>query len=336
MVSPNLTQLLQCPYRLLQRSRRSAAHFTYFPSAIKPEIASSSGPVEKMNLCQAVNSALHVAMNTDNTAILFGEDVAFGGVFRCSVGLKDKFGSNRVFNTPLSEQGIVGFGIGVAVAGATAIAEIQFGDYIFPAYDQIVNEAAKYRYRSGGMFNCGALTVRATYGAVGHGGLYHSQCPEANFTHTPGIKVVVPRGPMQAKGLLLSCIRDPNPCIFFEPKILYRLAAEDVPTGDYTLPLSKAEVVSQGSDVTVVSWGTQVHVATEAAQIAKDKLGVSVEVIDLATINPWDEETVVKSVKKTGRLIVTHEAPITSGFGAEIAASIQDYVVRDVIHHFRS
>ncbi|KAK6727244.1 hypothetical protein RB195_005136 [Necator americanus] len=278
------------------------------PSGVKPEIANVGGPLEKMNLCQAVNSAMHVAMASDKTAMLFGEDVAFGGVFRCSVGLKDKFGEDRVFNTPLCEQGIVGFGIGVAVGGSTAIAEVQFSDYIFPAYDQLVNEAAKYRYRSGDMFNCGALTVRATYGAVGHGGLYHSQSPEGNFTHTPGLKVVIPRGPVQAKGLLLSCIRDPNPCIFFEPKVLYRLAAEDVPTG---------------SDITIVAWATQVHVALEAAQIAKEKLGVDVEVIDLATIMPWDEETVVKSVEKTGHLIVTHEAPVTSGFGAEIAASIQ-------------
>ncbi|KJH51798.1 Transketolase, pyridine binding domain protein [Dictyocaulus viviparus] len=291
-------------------------------------LASVGGPVEKMNLCQAVNSALHLAMRSDNSAVVFGEDVAFGGVFRCSVGLKDQFGADRVFNTPLCEQGIVGFGIGIAVAGGTAIAEIQFGDYIFPAYDQIVNEAAKYRYRSGGMFNCGALTVRATYGAVGHGGLYHSQSPEAHFTHTPGIKVVVPRGPLQAKGLLLSCIRDPNPCIFFEPKILYRLAVEDVPTGDYTIPLSQADIVIEGSDVTVVSWGTQVHVAVEAAEMAKEELGASVEVIDLSTINPWDEETVFKLSMHlisfaNRRLIVTHEAPITSGFGAEIAASVQ-------------
>ncbi|VDM65243.1 unnamed protein product [Strongylus vulgaris] len=247
-----------------------------------------------MNLCQAVNSALHIAMAKDDTALLFGEDVAFGGVFRCTVGLKDKFGEERVFNTPLCEQGIVGFAIGATVGGSTAIAEVQFGDYIFPAYDQLVNEAAKYRYRSGNMFNCGGLTVRATYGAVGHGGLYHSQSPEGNFTHTPGLKIIVPRGPVQAKGLLLSCIRDPNPCIFFEPKILYRLAAEEVPTGDYTIPLSQAEVVKEGTDVTIVTWGTQVHVALEAAQLAKEKLNKSVEVIDLQTIMPWDEETVVK------------------------------------------
>ncbi|KHJ87139.1 Transketolase protein [Oesophagostomum dentatum] len=272
MSSRGLAVALRNAPKLLRQSQRTAAHFTYQPSGVKPEIAS---------------------------------------------------GEERVFNTPLCEQGIVGFGIGAVVGGSTAIAEVQFGDYIFPAYDQLVNEAAKYRYRSGNMFNCGALTVRATYGAVGHGGLYHSQSPEGNFTHTPGLKIVIPRGPVQAKGLLLSCIRDPNPCIFFEPKILYRLAAEDVPTGDYTLPLSKADVVREGKDVTLVTWGTQVHVALEAAQMAQEQLGKSVEVIDLETIMPWDEETVVKSVEKTGRLIISHEAPVSSGFGAEIAASIQ-------------
>ncbi|XP_025945258.1 2-oxoisovalerate dehydrogenase subunit beta, mitochondrial isoform X3 [Apteryx rowi] len=179
-----------------------------------------------MNLFQSITSALDNALAKDPTAVIFGEDVAFGGVFRCTVGLRDKYGKDRVFNTPLCEQGIVGFGIGVAVAGATAIAEIQFADYIFPAFDQIVNEAAKYRYRSGDLFNCGNLTIRAPWGCVGHGALYHSQSPEAFFAHCPGIKIVIPRSPVQAKGLLLSCIEDKNPCIFFEPKILYRAAGK--------------------------------------------------------------------------------------------------------------
>ncbi|CAD6186073.1 unnamed protein product [Caenorhabditis auriculariae] len=301
---------------------RSKAHFTFQPSTQLPESLQSRERT-KQNLMQAVNDAMKIAMETDDTAVVFGEDVAFGGVFRCSLDLQKQFGKDRVFNTPLCEQGIAGFGIGLAVSGATAIAEIQFGDYIFPAYDQLVNEAAKYRYRSGGLFSCGGLTVRSTWGAVGHGALYHSQSPEAQFTHTPGLKVVVPRGPIQAKGLLLSCIRDPDPCIFFEPKILYRLAAEDVPVGDYMLPIGKADTVRPGKDITIVSWGTQVHVALEAAQLAKEKLEIDVEVIDLQSIQPWDEDHVVESVKKTGRLIVTHEAPITSGFGAEIAATVQ-------------
>lgn len=182
---------------------------------------------QKMNLVQAVNDALRISLESDPTAIIFGEDVAFGGVFRCTMGLQEKFGKDRVFNTPLSEQGIVGFGIGAAAAGATAIAEIQFADYIFPAFDQIVNEAAKYRYRSGGMFDCGGLTIRAPSSAIGHGGHYHSQSPEAYFSHTPGLKIVIPRSPIQAKGLLLASIRDKNPLIFFEPKILYRSSGSE-------------------------------------------------------------------------------------------------------------
>eukprot|EP00128_Syssomonas_multiformis_P013304 Colp12_sorted_trinity150504_noHs@19159 len=256
-------------------------------------------------------------------AVVFGEDVAFGGVFRCTIDLASKYGRERVFNTPLCEQGIVGFGIGMAAAGATPIAEIQFADYIFPAFDQIVNEAAKYRYRSGGLFNVGGLTIRAPCGAVGHGGHYHSQSPEAFFAHSPGVKVVVPRSPMQAKGLLLSSIRDKNPVIFFEPKILYRAAVEEVPVGDYMIPLSKAEVVKEGKDITAVAWGSQLHVLRDAAALAEEKFGISVEVIDLRTIVPWDVETIEQSVKKTGRLVITHEAPLTNGFGAEIASTIQ-------------
>jgi len=263
-------------------------------------------------------------LDRDQSARIFGEDVAFGGVFRCTKGLRDKYGVERVFNTPLSEQGIVGFGIGLACAGSTAIAEIQFADYIMPAFDQIVNEAAKYRYRSGGEYDCGRLTIRAPCGLVGHGGLYHSQSNEAFFSHASGLKIVVPRGPYQAKGLLLSCINDPNPCLFFEPKALYRHATDSVPKGYYELPLSKADLVRQGQDLTLIAWGGQVGVALEAAQLVEERLGRSVEVIDLQTILPWDEETVYESCKKTGRCLIAHEAPRTSGFGAELAASIQE------------
>lgn len=252
---------------------------------------------------------------------MFGEDVAFGGVFRCSTGLAERFGRHRVFNTPLCEQGIAGFAVGLAAMGNTAIAEIQFADYIFPAFDQIVNEAAKYRYRSGNQFHCGGLTFRAPYGAVGHGGHYHSQSPEAFFTHVPGIKVVVPRAPIQAKGLLLSCIRDKNPTIFLEPKWLYRLSVESVPLEDYTIALGEAEVVRVGSDVTLVGWGAQLAVMRRAAEEA-EKLGISCELIDLQTLLPWDADRVEASVNKTGRLLISHEAPLTSGFGAEIAATI--------------
>lgn len=262
-------------------------------------------------------------METDESAITFGEDVAFGGVFRCSVGLREKFGENRVFNTPLCEQGIAGFAIGYAAMGKTAIAEIQFADYIFPAFDQIVNEAAKYRYRSGNQFDVGGLVFRTPCGAVGHGGLYHSQSPEAYFTHTPGLKVVMPKGPLDAKGLLLASIRDRNPVIFLEPKVLYRAAVEDVPEGDYTIPLGVADVMREGTDVTLVGWGANLRVMAAAVEEAA-KEGISCELIDLRTLLPWDKETVVKSVMKTGRLIISHEAPRTSGLGAEISASIQE------------
>jgi len=277
----------------------------------------------QMNTFQAINSAMDVALMDDERAMLFGEDVAFGGVFRCSMGLRDKHGSDRVFNTPLSEQGIIGFAIGMASVGYTPIAEIQFADYVFPAFDQIVNEAAKYRYRAGSSWHCGGLTVRMPCGAVGHGGIYHSQSPEAFFTHCAGLNIVVPRGPKQAKGLLLSSIRSPDPTLFFEPKILYRQAVEDVPDGDFELPLGKAEIVREGSDVTLIGWGTQVQRLMKAAELAAAD-GISCEVIDLQTIIPWDEECVVASVEKTGRCIVTHEAPKTSGFGAELAATIQE------------
>ncbi|XP_022654307.1 2-oxoisovalerate dehydrogenase subunit beta, mitochondrial-like isoform X2 [Varroa destructor] len=278
----------------VKQSKRTAAHFTFTPNQTEP-------PVK----------------------VVFGEDVAFGGVFRCTMGLQKKYGPDRVFNTPLCEQGIAGFGIGLAISGATAIAEMQFADYIFPAFDQIVNEAAKFRYRTGNQFDVGSLTIRTPCGAVGHGGLYHSQMVEGYFAHCPGLKLVIPRGPTQAKGLLLSCIRDRNPCIFFEPKILYRIAQEDVPKNDFMIPLSQAEIVRPGKDITLVSWGTQVHVLNEVCDLAKQQLGAECEVIDLQTIIPWDKKTVVDSVKKTGRLVVSHEATLTAGFGAEIAASIQ-------------
>jgi len=201
---------------------------------------------KKMNMFQAINNALDIAMEKDPNSYLFGEDVKFGGVFRCSMGLNQKYGDDRVFNTPLSEQGIVAFGIGIATLGATAIAEIQFADYIFPAYDQIVNEAAKYRYRSGNEFDCGKLTIRTPYGAVGHGGHYHSQSPESLFSHVPGLLVVFPRSPIQAKGLLLSSIRRNDPVIFMEPKRLYRKAEEEVPEEDYEIELMKGEIVEEG------------------------------------------------------------------------------------------
>jgi len=276
-----------------------------------------------MNMYQAINNAMDIALSTNDKSLLFGEDVAFGGVFRCSLGLREKYGADRVFNTPLSEQGIMGFAIGAASVGFSPIAEIQFADYVFPAFDQLVNEGAKYRYRTSGSWHCGGLTVRMPCGAVGHGGLYHSQSPEAFFSHCPGLKIVMPRSPVQAKGLLLASIRCEDPTLFFEPKALYRAAVEDVPVDDFEIPLGQAEVVKEGSDVTLVAWGNQVHRMMQAAELAAAD-GVSCEVIDLQSIIPWDEETISASVQKTGRCIVAHEASKTSGFGAELAASIQD------------
>ncbi|KAJ3260570.1 hypothetical protein HDU77_001258 [Chytriomyces hyalinus] len=291
-----------------------------------PELAAvKNSETQKMNYFTAVNDALATALATDDKAVIFGEDVGFGGVFRCTIGLAEKFGKERVFNMPLTEQGIIGFGIGMAAVGHTPIAEIQFADYVFPAFDQIVNEAAKYRYRSGNEFNVGGLTIRMPCNAVGHGALYHSQSPEAYFAHTPGLKIVYPRSPIQAKGFLLAAIRDPNPVLVMEPKILYRSAVEQVPVDDFVLPLGKAEVVKEGKDLTVVGWGAQLYVLENAVQEAEKRMpGLSIEVIDLRSILPWDRETVEKSVNKTGRLLIAHEAPHTGGFGGEIAAAIQE------------
>ena len=277
----------------------------------------------KMNMLQAINQALALEMERNEQMLVFGEDVGhFGGVFRATSGLQDKFGKARCFNTPLTEQGIAGFANGLASNGMTPVAEIQFADYIFPAFDQIVNEAAKFRYRSGNQFNVGGLTIRTPYGGGIAGGHYHSQSPEAYFTQVAGLKVVVPRNAYQAKGLLLASIRDANPVVFFEPKRLYRASVNDVPEEDYTLPLGEAEVVQEGSDITILAWGAQVSVIEKAAEMAAEQ-GISCELIDLRTLAPWDIDTVAKSVTKTGRLIVSHEAPLTGGFAGEIAATIQ-------------
>ncbi|MBN8411341.1 alpha-ketoacid dehydrogenase subunit beta [Halomonas denitrificans] len=277
-----------------------------------------------INMLQAINQALDIAMAEDDNVLCFGEDVGgFGGVFRATSHLQEKYGKARCFNTPLVEQGIIGFANGLAAQGSVPVAEIQFADYIFPAFDQIVNETAKFRFRSGDLFNVGGMTIRTPYGGGISGGLYHSQSPEAYFAHTPGLKIVVPRNPYEAKGLLLAAIRDPDPVLFFEPKRLYRASTGDVPEGDYQLPIGEAEVIKEGADVTVLGWGAQMEVIERAVEMA-EKEGISCEVIDLRTILPWDEDTVVESVLKTGRLVITHEAPRTGGFAGEIAATIQE------------
>lgn len=288
---------------------------------------SRDAPVDWQNLHGAINTSLHHALKTDESVLLFGEDVAFGGVFRCSKGLLDEFGTSRVFNTPLSEQGIVGFAIGCAVEGMKPVAEIQFADYVFPAFDQLVNEAAKCRYREGDTGgNCGGLVVRMPCGAVGHGALYHSQSPEALFSHVPGLRVVMPRSPSQAKGLLnASILESKDPVIFMEPKILYRAAEEFVPREAYTIPLDKAEVLKTGKDITVISYGQPLYLCSAAIEaLEKDMKGLSVELIDLRAIYPWDRATVLESVNKTGRAIVVHESMYNAGVGAEVAATIQE------------
>ncbi|QJQ94378.1 MULTISPECIES: alpha-ketoacid dehydrogenase subunit beta [Halomonadaceae] len=278
----------------------------------------------QMNMLQAINNALDIAMAANDRVVCFGEDVGiFGGVFRATSHLQEKYGRARCFNTPLVEQGIIGFANGLAAQGSTPIAEIQFADYIFPAFDQIVNETAKFRYRSGNLFNVGSLTIRTPYGGGISGGLYHSQSPEAYFAHTPGLKVVVPRNPHQTKGLLLAAIRDPDPVLFFEPKRLYRASTGDVPDSDYQLPLGEAEVIKEGRDITLLGWGAQMEVLQQAAELA-EKAGISCELIDLRTILPWDVASVERSVLKTGRLLISHEAPLTGGFAGEIAATMQE------------
>ncbi|KAI9805938.1 MAG: hypothetical protein M1825_000552 [Sarcosagium campestre] len=305
---------------LLHHSSRSCLSNPELPPAMQ---ASSS--TKRMNLFQAINDALSTALSADERVLLFGEDVAFGGVFRCSMNLAAEFGSERVFNTPLSEQGIVGFAIGCAAEGMKPVAEIQFADYVYPAFDQLVNEAAKFRYRAGATgYHAGGLVVRMPCGGVGHGALYHSQSPEALFTHIPGLVVVMPRSPSQAKGLLLAAIASNDPVIFMEPKMLYRAAVEQVPTEPYTLPLSKAEVIKAGKDVSLISYGSPLYTCYSAVAAAEKELGISVELIDLRTLYPWDRATVLDSVRKTGRAVVVHESMTNAGVGAEVAAAIQE------------
>jgi pyruvate dehydrogenase E1 component beta subunit len=275
------------------------------------------------NIIQAVNDALRIEMRRDSRTVVLGEDVGkFGGVFRATTGLFDEFGPDRVFDTPLSEAGIIGSAIGMALYGLRPVPEIQFADFIYPAYDQIVNELAKFRYRSGGQYPC-PVVIRTPYGGGIRGGHYHSQSPEAYFAHTPGLKVVIPSNPYDAKGLLLSAMRGEDPVIFMEPKRVYRAAKGEVPEGDYTVPLGQAKVVREGSQLTVLCYGAMVHTCVEAAQLA-EKDGFDPEIIDLRTLLPLDAETVLTSVRKTGRVVIAHEAPKTCGYGAELAALIAE------------
>jgi pyruvate dehydrogenase E1 component beta subunit len=282
----------------------------------------------EMNIIQAVNDCLRLEMRRDDRVVVLGEDVGrFGGVFRATTGLQEEFGSERCFDTPLAEAGIIGSAIGMALYGLKPVAEIQFADFIFPAFDQIVNELAKLRYRSGGEYPA-PVVIRTPVGGGIRGGHYHSQSPEALFIHTPGLKVVAPSNPIDAKGLLATCIRGEDPVIFMEPKRVYRASRGDVPEGDYTLPLGVAQVLRKAGprsakSVTLIAWSAMVHTALEATEAATAE-GYDVELIDLRTLMPFDIDTIIESVEKTGRAVVVHEAPRTCGFGAEIAASIQE------------
>ena len=274
-------------------------------------------------MVQAINQALSEEMESNEGVIVLGEDIGKnGGVFRATQGLYDRFGPKRVIDTPLSESAIVGVSIGLALYGYHPVAEIQFADFIYPAFDQIASELSKIRYRSAGEYSC-PVVVRAPYGAGVRGGPYHSQSIETFFTHMPGLKVVVPSFPTDAKGLLKSAIRDPDPVIFLEPKSIYRSVRSEVPDDDYTIPIGKANVVLEGSDVSIFTYGAMVRPALEAATICKKK-GINSEIVDLRTLIPLDIDTVLASVKKTGRIVIVHEAPKTMGYGAELSALIAE------------
>ena len=276
----------------------------------------------QMTMIQALNNALDIYMQRESNAVIMGEDVAqFGGVFRVTQGLKEKYGADRVFDTPLAEAGIVGTAIGMALNELQPIVEIQFADFVFPAFDQIVSEAAKYRYRSGGQYNL-KMVIRMPYGGGIGGGHYHSQSPEAYFAHTPGLHVVIPSGPYEAKGLLLAALDCPDPVIFLEPKKIYRTVKASVPIDYYNIPLEKSTIVREGRDTTLVAYGAMMEVALESALLAEGE-GYDVEVIDLLTILPYDLDTILSSVEKTGKLVVVHEAPRTCGFAAELIAEVQ-------------
>ncbi len=277
----------------------------------------------KLNMVEAINLALREEMERDSRIIVLGEDVGKeGGVFRVTDGLQERFGADRVVDTPLAESGIVGTAFGLAVYGLLPIAEIQFEGFLYPCLDQINNHISRIRNRSRGRFTC-PLVIRTPYGGGIHAPEHHSDSPEAILAHIPGIKVVIPSTPNEAKGLLVSSIRDPDPVIFMEPKRIYRAIREEVPEGDYTIPLGQARLVQEGNDVTVIAWGAMVREVLNAAeQLKGDK--IELEIIDLRTISPIDIDTIIASIRKTGRGVIVHEAPKTCGLGAEIIALINE------------
>jgi pyruvate dehydrogenase E1 component beta subunit len=275
----------------------------------------------KKTMIQAINEALRQKMKEDSTVVVLGEDVGVdGGVFRATLGLIEEFGENRVMDTPLAESSIIGASIGMAINGLKPIAEIQFMGFIYQGFDQILNHVARYRYRSQGRYGL-PMVVRAPYGAGVKALEHHSESTEAHFAHLPGLKVVIPANPYDAKGLLVSAIDDPDPVIFLEPKRLYRLKKAEVPEEIYQVPIGKANILREGTDITLIGWGAMVPICEDSAEhVAKE--GVNVEVIDLRTISPFDIEAITNSVEKTGRAVIVHEAPRSFGVGAEIVAQI--------------
>ncbi len=279
----------------------------------------------EMTLIQAITAAMDEELARDERVFITGEDVGVrGGVFRATMGLIEKYGPQRVLDSPLAELSIVGIGIGAAVVGLRPICEIQFADYIFPAFNQIVGEAARFYYRSNGVWNV-PLVIRAPYGGGVGGGLYHSQSVEAFFAHVPGLKVVIPSTPHDAKGLLKAAVRDPNPVLFFEAKKGYRSIRGDVPDGDYLVPIGPARIAREGDDLTVYAYGMMAHYATIAADTVREQDGIRAEVIDLRTLLPLDRETVLASYRKTGKALIVYEDNLTGGFGAEIAALLAEH-----------
>jgi pyruvate dehydrogenase E1 component beta subunit len=278
------------------------------------------------NLIAAINDALDVALEHDDKVLIFGEDVGrMGGVFRATDGLQVKYGEARVFDTPLAESAIVGFGIGLALAGLRPVAEIQFAGFLYPALNQILSHLGRYRHRSRGRHHI-PMVLRTPYGGGVHTPEQHADSPEALLTHVPGVKVVIPSDPERAKGLLLAATSDPDPVIFLESIKLYRSVKAEVPEGYYTHPLGKARVVREGADASLLAYGGMLEVCRKAAEVAA-KEGVELEVIDIETLVPLDTETVLESVRKTGRAVVVYEAKRTSGFGAEIAARIAEEAI---------
>jgi pyruvate dehydrogenase E1 component beta subunit len=277
--------------------------------------------LNKCTLVQAVNQALEYEMKQNHDMILLGEDIGRdGGVFRATEGLVDQFGENRVVDTPLSESGIVGVAIGMAAYGLTPVVEIQFMGFLYGAMEQLISHAARLRSRTQGRYTC-PMVVRSPYGGGIHAPELHSESTEALFVHTPGLKVVVPSTPAEAKGLLLSSIRDPDPVLFLEPAKIYRAIKEEVPEGEYLIPLGQARIITEGKDVTLITWGAMLHPVMKAAERMAAE-GIESEIIDCRTLSPLDSETLLHSVEKTGRAVIIHEAPRSCGLGAEIAAML--------------